>query len=136
MLESAMIYRRLTKGVRDHFYVRRGEWACAAIVAWYGFFHSELICLVLGLVRLAALVINGTYRGYWYSDYSPYVRMATAYMTSLAFLLLWLKSPLLSSWSGVFITLCILDGFNACGTAKESGWQWREGHGGGPTKKS
>lgn len=150
------VYARITRGVRDHLYVRRSEWGCAAVITWWGvallapgetFTISPsyaglsrlapewvwgVICLTLGMFRLAALIINGTFRGSWYSRYSPHVRAVTAYLTGMIYFLIaygiamgGLTFPL-STGLGAYLVLAFLDVGNALGTAKESGYQTQE----------
>lgn len=150
------VYARISKGVRSHLYARRSEWACAAVITWWGVSlmapgdtfalsptYSGLariatepvwgaVCLALGLFRLAALTVNGTFQGTWYSRYSPHVRAITAYLTAMVYFLIVYgvltnlgKVPL-STGLGAYAALAFLDVSNALGTAKESGYQTRE----------
>lgn len=150
------VYARITRGVRDHLYVRRSEWGCAAVITWWGVslltpgetfavsptyaglarLADEWVwgwfCLTLGLFRLAALTVNGTFRESWYSKYSPHVRAVTAYLTGMVYFLIvygvavtGLSFPL-STGLGAYLALAFLDVGNALGTAKESGYQSQE----------
>lgn len=149
------VYARISRGVRDHLYVRRSEWACAAVITWWGLSlalpgetfklsptYSGLaavapewawsaVCLFVGVFRLIALTINGTFRETWYSRYSPHVRAGTAYVTGLIYflivygILLQFTLPV-STALGAYAALAFLDFSNALGTARESGYQTRE----------
>ncbi|NMG39871.1 hypothetical protein GRZ55_11515 [Chelativorans sp. ZYF759] len=90
-----MIILRMRDGIIAHFPSRVSEWIMtAAILGWYGvlsadpgtfetsrsftvlaYYGSEkawaMLCLLVGLVRLAALVVNGTFRSF---RYSPHMR--------------------------------------------------------------
>lgn len=155
------IYLRITQGVREHLYVRRSEWACATVLTWWAIalltpgntfdisptyvglrrIASEhfwgLTCASIGGLRLAALTANGTFKGHWYSRYSPYVRAITAYLTAMIFLtvVIGILTGPTSIWPlttalGTYATLAWLDIATAFGTAKESGWTQRENRGG------
>lgn len=155
------IYLRVSKGVRDHLYVRRSEWACAIILTWWGFallspggtfdisptysglrrIASETawgtVCATVGITRLLALVINGTFPGNWYSQYSLHVRSLTAYLTAIIFIMIALgiltaPAPAwpLSTALGTYAMLAWLDIATALGTGKEAGWQQKENRGG------
>jgi hypothetical protein len=154
---ATMLLYRVSKGVRDHAYVRRSEWACAAVACWWGLallgpgdsfaraphlhgfyaiateFTWGLAFAILGLARVFALAINGTFQGTWYSQYSPHVRSAAAYIGAMLWLLIVFgiltgPEPLfpLATGLGAYFTFACLDIANALGTAKEAGWSERE----------
>ncbi len=90
-----MIVLRIATGIREHFPARVSEWIMtAAILAWSAVLSSDpctfatsqsfrvLVgyadeatwstnCLLVGLVRLTALIINGTFKQF---GYSPHLR--------------------------------------------------------------
>lgn len=155
------IYLRISRGVRDHLYVRRSEWACAIILTWWGIsllspgntfdisptyiglrrIASETIwggvCATVGVIRLSALVINGTFQNSCYSRYSPHVRSFTAYLTAVIFIMITagILANLNPAWPlstalGTYAMLAWLDIATAMGTGKEAGWQQKENRGG------
>jgi len=100
-----MIIVRLAAGVKDHFPARRSEWLLATYLCGWGIilgqpeplfdtsrafsglraFASEhtwaWACLLIGAVRLLALLINGTFAHTWYGRYSPHVRGSLAFLS-------------------------------------------------------
>lgn len=90
-----MVILRIAGGITEHFPQRVSEWVMtAAILGWSAVLaidqstfetsrsfteiarygdeeHWALICLIVGLLRLAALVVNGTFRQF---RYSPHLR--------------------------------------------------------------
>lgn len=154
---ATMLLYRVSKGVRDHAFVRRSEWVCAIVALWWGvalllpgdtmlkqpslrgFLHlfSETtwawIFFVVGFLRIAALVINGTFAGTAYSKYSPDVRAVCAGVGCLLYLgivfgILFGPEPLfpLSTGLGAYAAFACLDYANALGTSKEAGWSRQE----------
>jgi hypothetical protein len=102
------MFFRVVTGIRDHFEARVTEWIMGASLTYYGLglvgegdfwtnpkawagmtqYMGEngwgWLCVGLGLGRLAALAINGTFADTVYSRYSPLVRGFTA-IASAAF---------------------------------------------------
>lgn len=100
-----MAGRRILRGIRDHFAMRRSEWVLAIILVGIGLaleplrlptsavsrlgmfegFIAERIwawgCLSIGLLRLLALAINGTFAQTWYGHWSPHVRGSLAFVS-------------------------------------------------------
>jgi hypothetical protein len=98
---DAMIVLRLANGIREHFPARVSEWIMtAAILGWAavlsgdpGTFETSrsfqeiarygderfwsTVCLAVGLLRLAALVVNGTFRQF---PYSPHLRGGASFV--------------------------------------------------------
>lgn len=98
-----MIVLRIAKGVQQHFTARRSEWALAFGLTGWGFVVAKPTVLFAsspayasmanmadeqtwgygafcaGLLRLIALVVNGTFPGTIYGRYSPLVRSLAAY---------------------------------------------------------
>lgn len=101
-----MILMRLARGVKEHFSVRAMEWLMAYVLLgtyavfqiqpevfvgrpsfeYLGYYASAAtwtyICAICGIVRLAALVVNGTFRNKF--PYTPHLRVVASLM-SLAF---------------------------------------------------
>lgn len=151
------IHLRISRGIRDHLHVRRSEWACAVILTWWGValispgstfeisptylglqrMASEwtwgILCTVTGSLRLAALILNGTFKDRWYSQYSPHVRCVSASLTAFIFITVVLgivtgPTPFwpMTTALGTYSAIAWLDISNALGTAREAGWQTRE----------
>lgn len=97
------MFIRIVTGIQTHFPDRALEWLCAAnIVYWgarltaptdawtnaaawefmlsWGLSENQWgwVFVLIGAVRLLALVINGTFAGTWYAAASPWVRATTA----------------------------------------------------------
>ncbi len=95
--------KRLWSGIANHFRLRATEWFGCAVLLQLGktlyfpppaFPHSEswdvmaammseeswgLIFLAIGALRLAALTVNGTFKGF---RFSPHIRCATAFLAA------------------------------------------------------
>ncbi len=109
-----MIVVRVARGITEHFPARASEWGCAGLLIWLGSMFSRwpdifdgslsygglarladeavwgAVCVVIGVLRLAALVINGTFASSWYGRWSPHVRGACAFAScGVWFPLLW-----------------------------------------------
>lgn len=93
-----MMFLRIVTGIREHFDARVIEWGMGSFILYYGFglagpangwtvpaawagmlqYLPEngwgLVCIALGVARLLALGINGTFAGTIYSRFSPTVR--------------------------------------------------------------
>lgn len=92
-----IIFRRVATGVASHFRIRFSEWMLAFIMlnwglvltclgpifdrpamAWLAQLGDQpgwgIACYLVGFLRIAALVINGTFAGTWWSRFSPHVR--------------------------------------------------------------
>lgn len=101
-----MIVVRVAKGITEHFPARASEWGFAVLLIWLGdlflrspgMFESSpnydglarlasneavwgVVSIAVGLVRLAALVVNGTFANSWYGRWSPYVRGICAFLS-------------------------------------------------------
>lgn len=98
-----MVIVRIVTGIKSHFHTRAGEWFCTAVMLWWGVvlllpgetFASSpsftglaaiwsevwwgLVCLIVGTVRLIALILNGTFAHTRYGHFSPHVRAAMAF---------------------------------------------------------
>lgn len=97
-----MVFLRIYTGIRDHFAVRVAEWAMGLYLlnyglgllsrdggwtnpaAWAGMTQYmpqqgwALVCITIGLARLLALAINGTFADTLYARWSPLVRGVAA----------------------------------------------------------
>lgn len=114
-----MIVLRVASGISEHFPQRVSEWIMtAAILGWASVLGADpttfetspsfsvlaaygtetnwsLVCLAVGMARLVALVINGTFRQF---QYSPHLRGAASFIAcvfwgqiSLGVCLAWLS---------------------------------------------
>lgn len=108
-----MIVIRVARGITEHFPARASEWGFATLMTWLGWMfvrHPDifegslsygvlsrlgdeqiwgLACVVIGVLRLIALIINGTFAHTWYGRYSPHVRGTCALLScGIWFLLL------------------------------------------------
>lgn len=99
-----MIIVRIVRGVTDHFHARSSEWQLSfsaviwgVVVALPGEVFTSVAweplarwgsetswgsaAVVIGGLRLVALIINGTFADTWYGRYSPHVRATMAFLT-------------------------------------------------------
>lgn len=100
-----MIIVRVARGISEHFPTRASEWGFSGLLIWLGalfleypaLFDASLsygglariadetvwgsACITIGLLRLVALVVNGTFAGTWYGRWSPHVRAACAFLS-------------------------------------------------------
>lgn len=114
------MFFRIVTGITTHFEARIVEWVMGAVILNYGlglvgkadawtsptawaamaYYMPEnawgWLCIAIGLVRLLALAVNGTFADTAYSRYSPHVRGVTA----LAGLGFWIMVLLSVSSSG------------------------------------
>ena len=112
---------RLGAGVREHFRLRVSEWFTAALLLQFGwilYFPPDVFssspgfrvlaewaneetwgagCIVVGLARLAALTINGTFRRF---RWSPLIRAVTSFASAY----LWMQITLGIWYSGSGLT--------------------------------
>lgn len=102
----ARILTDVVRGVKTHFPARAGEWWCAAMLTDWGvrvaapdvlfgtspsFAKMEallqehtwgLLAVIVGVARLLALIVNGTFHDrLWYSRWSPHIRAGMAYLS-------------------------------------------------------
>lgn len=100
-----MIIVRMARGITEHFPARASEWHFSILLIGLGhlffqypaLFDASLsygglarladetiwgaVCVAVGLLRLTALVINGTFAGTWYGRWSPHVRGVCAFLS-------------------------------------------------------
>lgn len=145
----ARILMRTVSGVSTHFPARAGEWWCAAMLTDWGLrvaqpdtifgssasfsamerLFSEqtwgVLAIVIGVTRLIALVINGTFSNHlWYSRRSPHIRSAMAFLSvfvwALIALSLW-RSGLNTTGLSIYPYLAAFDIYNAVRAGRDAG---------------
>ena len=108
-----MIVVRVARGISDHFPARASEWGFAGLLIGLGYVFAgspdlfdasrsysglarladETVwgsaCIAIGVVRLLALVINGTFAESWYGRWSPHVRGVCAFLSCGIWFPLW-----------------------------------------------
>lgn len=134
-----MIVVRVARGIREHFPARASEWGFAGLliwlgwvfVSWPGIFDTSLsygglarladelvwgtVCIVVGVLRLAALIVNGTFADTWYGRWSPHVRGACAFLSCIVWFPIWAgfvatERPLLIP--GFVACIFLIDAYN------------------------
>lgn len=143
-----MIILRIYRGIHDHFPARRSEWVLAGILVAWGLillppspaFEESLVwaqmavmasertwavtAIAIGLFRLAALIVNGTFSSTWYGRWSPHVRSLASFLSCF----LWLQISF-GLWAGsatttglaVYPGLLVLDLMNVVAAASDAG---------------
>lgn len=100
-----MIIVRIGRGIKEHFPARASEWGFAALLAGLGWLFLKnpdlfdaslaygnlarladekfwgIACITIGLARLLALIINGTFADSRYGRWSPHVRGTCAFLS-------------------------------------------------------
>ncbi|MDP2358032.1 MAG: hypothetical protein Q8M31_18475 [Beijerinckiaceae bacterium] len=140
-----MIILRVIRGIHEHFPARASEWALALMLFNLGLvlampqetmmesaslsglarIASEEVwagaLLLIGIVRLLALIINGTFAHAKYGRWSPHVRAFLALVSCF----FWMQiavgltlSPTIATGIGIYPVLLALDMYN---TARASG---------------
>lgn len=103
-------------GLRFYF---REEWIFASLM------------ITVGFVRLAALIINGTFHGTWYARYSPIVRAATGTLCGVAWLFIWVSTTATNGQAVVtYIFIVAIEFLTAAFVVDESAdvlREWRNG---------
>jgi hypothetical protein len=145
VVERRPLWRRLLDGITSHFLLRANDWIMTSMLLWVGaallfdpeLFHLPtfvllaqyasadfwgLLAVGVGFVRLAALVVNGTFPSF---IWSPHFRTVGALLTcffwfqlTLALLTGLAVSPMLTA---VTPHLFLFDLFNAYLAAGEAG---------------
>lgn len=142
-----MIIVRVFTDIKKHFPVRRSEWIGSGVMILWGLFmilderstvpgwvglgrmlqgnFGASLLMVLGSLRLLALIINGTFQKTWYGKISPHVRVFASIVSCMVWLQLWLalwNGPYwttgLAAYAGYFVH-DVLNAFAAAGDAKE-----------------
>lgn len=111
-----MVILRVVRGVTDHFPGRVSDWFLASILTNVGFdSHGfwSVLCLSIGLTRLIALTINGTFPKL---RWSPHVRFVMAILSGCVWVQLALGAdPMLYRY------LLLFDIYNTHLAAAEAG---------------
>jgi hypothetical protein len=100
-----VIIVRVARGITEHFPARASEWGFAALLIWLGFIFAgspqlfagsqsygglarladegvwAAASISIGVVRLVALIVNGTFADSWYGRWSPHVRGICAFLS-------------------------------------------------------
>ncbi|PZU95589.1 MAG: hypothetical protein DI527_00845 [Chelatococcus sp.] len=139
---------RVFDGVAKHFPARRSEWMGAVMMFGWGRFvandgdlfdkavayqHMARMAdeatwaywaTAIGLIRLAALLINGSFHDRWYSKYSPHVRGVMSFFACF----LWCQLSLGLFGSGtlppalaIYPVLAVNDLLNVFSAARDAG---------------
>jgi hypothetical protein len=142
------IYAQIHRGVVDHFPARVSEWILAGVMVSWGWRVLQpgemfaatpafremarmapeevwgLAAIVIGLVRLAALVINGTFASTWYGRWSPHVRGVMSALSMFIFVSisigLWLSGAE-NTGMAVYPWLAVLDFWNVRRAFQDAG---------------
>ncbi len=145
---SGIVVLWVMRDIKAHFQARRSEWATACMVIGWGSIVSMTFPIVqrspawgvlarlaseelwgfaavtVGVMRLIALILNGTFWRTWCGRWSPHIRAAGCGAPSIV----WLAITLVL-WASLFITtglpiyagLFALDAINAWGASREAG---------------
>lgn len=148
--DSPMIVVRVAKGISDHFPIRLSEWALATILVNWGWillrpsnpdifstyplfeFLSRIAsenvwgcaCLIIGLLRFVALILNGTFHEF---KFSPHIRSLTSTLSCF----LWAQITLgtlnvpVPTGLAVYPVLLMVDMYNTWKSASEAGAYYR-----------
>lgn len=143
-----MAFLRIYRGIHDHFPARRSEWVLAGIMVTWGwlllapgsvFDQSQAwrqmaamaseptwgwAAIMIGVFRLLALIVNGTFASTWYGRWSPHVRSLASFLSCF----LWLQISF-GLWAGeaattglaVYPGLLVLDLMNVVAAASDAG---------------
>ena len=129
------MFIRIVTGIARHLPERGLEWVMAVNIIWWGWKITApdpqwanpvawefmlswglseegwgWLCVIIGAIRLLALVINGTFADTWYSALSPWVRACTAGMGAIVWFMVFLSvSAANTSGAGIYQLPLILD---------------------------
>lgn len=128
------MFFRIVLGVSRHFESRITEWAMGGTIMWWGakligpenVWHDSApwaemlrwlpentwgwVCIVLGLLRLIALTVNGTFADTAYSRFSPHVRGITAIAGATVWFMIFVSvSAVPTAGSGIYQLPLVLD---------------------------
>lgn len=128
------MFIRVVTGIQRHLPERGLEWVMAFTLLWWGwkitdpseqwsnhvaweFMTSFLteeawgwLCVLIGGLRILALIVNGTFADTWYSAVSPWVRGITAGVAAIIWFMIYLSvSAANSSGSGIYQLPLVLD---------------------------
>ena len=138
---------RLYLGIHGHFPARRSEWVLAVIMVVWGWIlispsptfagnpaWAQMAAMMsetawgwfaigIGIFRLIALIINGTFAGTWYGRWSPHVRAFASFLTCF----LWFQisfglwaSDAATTGLAVYPGLLVLDAMNIVAAMKDA----------------
>lgn len=138
---------RLYLGIHDHFPARRSEWVLAGIMAVWGWIligpvgvfaqtkaWSQMAAIMpenawgwfaisVGVFRLLALIVNGTFAGTWYGRWSPHVRALASFLSCFLWFQisfgLW-NSDAATTGLAVYPGLLVLDAMNIVAASKDA----------------
>ena len=143
-----IILRVVAAGIAEHFPARRSEWVMAAMMMGWGAlvlrpsdifeqspawqplaaWASEPVwgtaALLIGALRLCALIINGTFYQSWYGRWSPHVRALASFLSCFIWMQLsWglLNAPIVSTGLSIYPGLLVLDLMNVAAAASDAG---------------
>lgn len=145
---SGIVFLRVVRDIKAHFPARRSEWATASMMIGWGAIVSMSFpifqqspawgimaklasedlwgaaAISVGLMRLIALILNGTFWQTWYGRWSPHVRAAGCGASALVWLAITLglsASPYVTTGLPIYAGLFALDAVNAWGASREAG---------------
>lgn len=152
-----MPYLRIVRGVTAHFRARAGEWALATMLViwgWLVYLPEEMFtspayaimrltareevwgmaALIVGGIRLIALILNGTFWKTWYGRFSPHIRSIMAGLSCFV----WSQISLGLLLSGeattglaIYPVLLLFDFYNVMSAAGDAGaTDWARKNGG------
>lgn len=148
------MFIRIVTGIRTHFEARVVEWVMGGTLIWWG---SKLVgpndawsnpdawagmllwmdentwgwnCIGLGIARLLALGVNGTFADTLYSRFSPVVRGLSAGLSATLWFLVFLSvSAVSTSGSGIYQLPLVLELWCVIHAWRDSGRAWKTDHG-------
>ena len=142
-----MIIVKMARGITEHFPARASEWALGVVLFNWGIillsptptFESSpafaalerwasettwgYACLMMGLLRLFALIINGSFHGF---KYSPHIRSLMAFFSGFfwcSISLGLLQANVSTTGLAVYPVLLLLDIYNVYRAAGDAGLQ-------------
>lgn len=141
------MYLRIVRGVTEHFRARAPEWALSVmLVIWGAIVYAPgdtfttpawsvmqliadertwgLSALIIGAIRLLALIMNGTFWTTWYGRLSPHVRAVMAFLSCFVWLQISLGLVLagtVSTGLAIYPLLLALDFYNVLSAAHDAG---------------
>jgi hypothetical protein len=138
---------RLYLGIHDHFPARRSEWVLAGILIAWGWILMKptescggnpawaqmaammsehgwgKLAIAIGVFRLLALIINGTFSRTWYGRWSPHVRALASFLTCFLWFQisfgLW-NSDAATTGLAVYPGLLVLDAMNIVAATRDA----------------
>lgn len=142
-----MPYLRIVRGVTEHFRARAPEWALSIMMIIWGvivyapgdtfttpawavmqLIASErtwgVCALLIGGLRLIALIMNGTFWQTWYGRLSPHIRAVMAFLSCFVWLQISIglaKSDAVSTGLAIYPLLLALDLYNGMSASHDAG---------------